>query len=527
MQNQSGSSMMHQAAERFSRQYFLRVCQLYFFSLVTGFNFFGGFFVLILRQMRFYDPGFMVIGVAGLPLCILISIVLAGRCRLSQEKAIAVIDSYNRAGGLSIASFETGDSSWNDHLPGSPEIPVVRANLNRRLPVLLLSFAFLLAAGLVPLYSFNRDEDRVMDLKGLEREAKMQIEALEETAVLPVEEATQLEETLENIISSADSHDPAKTFEALDQLNDKLQKEGAKAAQNAACSLDELERLKEQARQLQQTDPSRQNELKARQNQLEKSFSTSQTAGEMSGKTKNSIKKGLEAVNPDGSPSAEQIRQAARELEKYIEQKAQEKRQMLQKLRKAQVIDQKTFEKLKKEGKIKPVTDFNQLNPDDTIIVAPDQSGNVEQMPGDGSANNPATQGQQGDGQSGQSQSQQGEGQNSSVEGQSGQSGQTGSSMQPGTGEASRGGGSTPVLFNRKSSEHNIRYKDENLPQPGRQSLDDSVAIGIGISAPTVEQNNPAENGPAAQKPGSSSAKTEVILPRHRNVVKNFFERQK
>ncbi|MFZ5951829.1 MAG: hypothetical protein ACOYXC_14050, partial [Candidatus Rifleibacteriota bacterium] len=65
-----------------------RVCQLYFFTLVTGFNFFGGFVVLILRQMRFYDPGFMVIGVAGLPLCILISIGLAGRYRLSHERRL-------------------------------------------------------------------------------------------------------------------------------------------------------------------------------------------------------------------------------------------------------------------------------------------------------------------------------------------------------------------------------------------------------------------------------------------------------
>ncbi|MFZ5951828.1 MAG: hypothetical protein ACOYXC_14045 [Candidatus Rifleibacteriota bacterium] len=409
---------------------------------------------------------------------------------------------------------------------------MVRANLNQRLPVLLLSFAFLLAAGIVPLYNFSRDEDRVMDLKGLESEAKMQIEALEETAVLPAEEAAQLKETLDHIVSSADSHDPAKTFEALDQLKDKLQKEGAKAAQNAASSLDELDRLKEQARQLQQTDPSRQNELKARQNQLEKSFSTSQTAGEMSSEVKNSIKKGLEAVNPDGSPSADQIKQAAQELENYIEQKAQEKQQMLQKLRKAQVIDQKTFEKLKKEGKIKPVTDFNQLNPDDTIIMAPDQPGNAEQMPGNESGNNSASQGQQGQGQGQQGQGQQGqgqqgEGQNGSGEGQSGQSGQSGFSTQPGSGEATRGGGSAPVLFNRKSSEHNIRYKDENLPQPGHQSLIDSVAIGMGISAPMVEQDNSAQNGTAARKPGSSSGKTEVILPRHRNAVKNFFERQK
>jgi hypothetical protein len=98
-----------------------------------------------------------------------------------------------------------------------------------------------------------------------------------------------------------------------------------------------------------------------------------------------------------------------------------------------------------------------------------------------------------------------------------------------GNGGISRGGGSAPLNFNRKSSEHNTSFKDEKLPDPAAVSLEDSVSIGMGISAPTVEAGQASQNlqsDSAAALPGRSSGKNEIILPRHRNAVKKFFERQ-
>lgn len=540
MVNDKSRNAVREAAVEFSRQYLVGVSWLYFISTVTIYNFIAGFVFLILRQMRFFSFDYVGFALAGLPVCLLLSVAMANRRKILPEKALAIVDSFNQAGGLAIASVETDDCSWNQRLPKSVKVPRLTTRFEQRLLLFAASLFFIIAGIKVPLYDFSRNENIKMDLKGMQEKALVQIETLEETGVIDANEAAELKETLEKMVKMADRNDPAKTFEAFDQLNEKILKEGQTAAQKAAQNLEELEQLKEQAQQLQNTDSANQNALKSAQNQLQNSFSASEASQQMPANMKNSINKGLEAVNSDGTPSAGEMKKAAQDLQNYIDQKIQEKRQLAEKLRNAMIIDRKTFEKMMKEGKIKPAGSMEDLKFSDQVYVVEDESGKQQQGAQAGESGQGGQNGESGQsGQSGQS----GETGQSGQSGQSGESGQGGQSGQSGndggagqngnslsgSGSISRGGGSAPLNFNRKSSEHNTSFKNEKLPDPSAVSLEDSVSIGMGVSAPTVEDNQASkatQSDPAAQIPSRSSGKNEVILPRHRNAVKKFFERQ-
>jgi uncharacterized protein YutE (UPF0331/DUF86 family) len=474
---------------------------------ITAWNFFSGFLILVLRQLRFSDINYLGIGTTGLFVCLLIAGQISLKKQMPVEKALAFIDGHNQSGGLIIATAETGDHSWVSRLPKLPEVPGLRARLNRRLPAMVFSILFLLAGITIPILEFTRKNDPGMDLKGLEEKALLQIETLEETEIISETEAEELKETVGQMVKSADKNDPSKTFEAFDQLEEKIRKEGGAAAQNAMSQLEELEKLKNLAEKVQKHDLSDTEGLKNALSDLQNSFSTSKTAQKMSSENKNSLQKALESVDKEGNPSSEEIAKATEQLKNYIQNEVKRMNQMAQKLQKAMIIDQKTFEKLKKEGKIRPLKDGETPQNSQKLILAPQQDGKS----GEGSTMGQGTESNAG----------------SQSEGGEKAGNQNGSKV--GAGGVSRGPGTAPLNYNRKSSEHNIGFRDEQLPQPGLNSLEDSVVIGIGESAPLIETQDPIsadEMDVNVESPEEGSGKSELILPRHRSAVKNFFERK-
>jgi hypothetical protein len=505
--SQENHNSTRSAVKQFCSRYLLWSASLKFLSIITFWNFAFGFLILVLRQLRYEALDFLAFSLAGIPVCLLLTLIIVLKKQLPGEKALAALDSYNRAGGLLLSIAETSDKNWHNKLPAQIQIPPLQANFSKKIPVLLISVIFLLAGIKVPLIGTSRYEDPGMDLQTVAEEAVLKIETLEETETITPEEAQELKETVGKIIESADKNDPSKTFEALDQLEERLSQAAQADTQKSAAKMKEMQNLQEMAKQLQSADPSDLESLKNAAAKLKKNFSGSELAKQMAAEQKDAINKGLEAVGGSDAQTAQQLKKAAEELNSYIEKKAAEMAQNAAKMLKVKLIDQKTMQQLLKEGKIKPVTDLNDPALKDAELFMAPSNGDSQGAAASGS-------GQTGQGSQGQN-------------GNGGQ-GQNGQGESSGSGGISKGGGTAPLNYNRKSSEHDIGYKDELLPAPQALSLEDSVVIGQGIAAPQTEAtdgSNQTSQPHAIQDPARSTGQTELILPRHRNAVKNYFDR--
>ncbi|NCB37436.1 MAG: hypothetical protein EOM80_01595 [Erysipelotrichia bacterium] len=495
---------LNEAVNKLRLHYFAISLAVQTIWLLTLCNFFAGLFFLILRQLQIAEVNFVGFAFACVPVCALLASIRVMRHMISHAQGLAIIDSCNHTGGLLMATYETGDHSWSDRLPESFIIPRLRmrAKLFKRLPPFFLSLIFLLLCIHLPLYLGFTAIDPRINLQEITKNTQIQIETLEETALMKKEEAVELKQALEHIIANSDRNNPAKTFEALDQLQAKLKKESSENARSMIAELAKLGKLDaltdDLTKKAAADNPVESSEAAAA---LKNSLKNSDLEDALSDASRQYLDKAMQQSLVDKQISARELSKLEKELKEYIQKQADKKRLIAEKLAKARLIDKKTFEQLKKEGRIKPVSrsDIEQ-NPDIDLIIAPEEFGNSAKTGGaadDGNAHGAATTGEkQGGGFS--------------------------------SGGVSRGGESAPLNFNRKSSEHNIEFRNEQLPPADSRSLENAVTVGIGVSAPEVDTEDSSAKTPAAESFKQSSrnvGESVIILPRHRSAVKKYFER--
>jgi len=480
-----------QAIVKVQNRHLLCYASAWFFKLLTGWNFIVGFLFLILRQLGFALVDFIGFSIAGLPVCILLAILIAYRRRLNEGKILALLDNHNRCGGLLLAERETGDESWMDQVSENLQIPDFRVNFSARLPNVIFSVVFIILCVVVPVYSGAALKEHRINLGEIKDTLVEQIDTLVETETLSPEKAEELSRALEQIVAGSDRNDPSKTFEALDQLQEKLKKEARQEAQKILSDLEKLGQMNSLAEELKkQTDSS--SEAAESLKEMLKKFAGSQEGKEFM-KQSGEAGKAMEGAMQDGEHSHQAMQEAARQLQDYIDKESEKKELAARKMKNARLIDQQTLEKLLKEGKLKKATLKDIMNnPDAEVFVAPSL---------DGSCNNGGEPGL--------------------AEGQNGQDGQM-----VGSGGAGRDGGSAPLNFNRLTSDHKVKFIDEALPSPNESSLEDSVVIGQGVTAPELLPADHSQSGSVQwNNQQNSAAESEIILPRHRNAVRNFFDR--
>lgn len=467
-------------------------------KLVTAWNFIAGVIFLVLRHLQYFQIDFIGFSAAGLPVCFLAGMAVASRQIVSDEKLVALIDSCNNAGGLLLASFETGDLAWENRTATELQLPEFAVDYTQRLPGLLLSLVFLLLCVNVPVYSLSGKNDPRIQFKEMREAALEQIEILAETGAIEIQEAEILKGTVEQISEASDRNDPSKTFEALDQLQEKLRHESALESQKEMDRLEELGSLSSLADKLSDNQGDLE-KMKEAARELMKQLSQSEMGQKMQQQGAGDLSRSIEKALSDEVFSAEEAQNAAKELKDYIAGQAEKIKESAGKMLKARLIDRQTFEKLQSEGRIKPLTaEELARNPDAEIIVAPGEAG------------------QSGDGKAG--------------EGQSGELQMLLENGQPGIpGGAGRDSGTAPLQYNRKTSEHGVTLTDEQLPAPKGSSLDNSITIGMGITAPQLlsDDNTPSATPVNWKQPGKLSGESDIILPRHRNAVKKYFDRGK
>lgn len=466
MDSQSISAHHDQSIRRFLRKLALLLAFKQSLTLITIWFFAWGAVALVLRAASATPRMRLLWGATGIVVAVIAAAALSRRRLPSRDAVRALLDNRNDCGGLLMAGADADIGAWR-----VPEIalPRLRWRKGRAFGLLAAASAFVLVSLLAPVRFATINAARPMDVSQEVENLSAQIEALKEAQIIQEDRAEALEQKLDQLSQEASGEDPARTWEALDHLNDAVEKAAKEAAETANARQERLARAEALAEGLatgaDQLDSKTMTEAmrtlsKMTQEAIEENESL---AGDLSPET-------LEALK-SGSLKAEHLKDISKAL-------SQSKSALNQKL-----------SKLAKSGRINPnsLKGGARANRRDNSGLANFLKENAEKMSVD------------------EATLQWGEG---------------------GRGGVDRGRGDAAMTWTDGSSEKGAKFKEQVLPPSSVAGLNDSQLLGLSASAPEASTNGVAAHGALnSAASGAGSAYTQTILPRHRGAVKRYFDR--
>jgi hypothetical protein len=467
--NSQSTSARH---DRSIRQFIRRLALLLAFKLsltfITIWLFAWGAVALVLRAASATPRRQLLWGATGIAVAVVAAAALSRKRLPSRDSVRALLDNRNDCGGLLMADADAEVGAWR-----IPEItlPKARWRKGRAFGLLAASFAFALISFLAPVRFATTGPARPMDVSREVENLSAQIEALKEAQILEEARAEALEQKLDQLSQEASGEEPAKTWEALDHLNDAVEKAAIEAAETANARQGRLARAEALAEGLtagaDQLDSKTMTEAmrtlgKMTQDAIKENESL---AGDLSPET-------LEAIK-SGSLKAENLKDVSQAL-------GRSKSALNQKLSKLSQSNQL--------GRINPnsLKGGAQANRRDNSGLAKFLKENAEKM----SVDEATLQ------------------------------------WREGKGGVDRGRGDAAMTWTDGSSEKGARFKEKVLPPSSVAGLNDSQLVGLSASAPTVSTGGVAAHGALnSAASGGGSAYTQTILPRHRGAVKRYFDR--
>ncbi|HEU0177768.1 MAG TPA: hypothetical protein VFV58_26195 [Blastocatellia bacterium] len=465
MNSRSSSAHHDQSIRRFIRRLALLLALKQSLSFVTVWFFIWGAVALVLRAASSTPRRQLLWGAIGVAVAVIAAAALSRKRLPSRDAVRALLDNQNDCGGLLMAGADAEIGGWQ-----IPEItlPRLRWRKARAFGSLAASFAFVLISLLAPVRFATTGAARPMDVSREVENLSAQIEALKEAQIIEEARAEALEQKLEQLSQEASGEDPAKTWEALDHLNDAVEKAAKEAAETANARQERLARAEALTEG-----------LMAGADQLDSKTMTEamRTLGKM---TQDAIKENASLAGDLSPETLEAIRSGSLKAEnlKGVEQAlSQSKSALSQKL-----------SKLSKSGMINPnaLKGGAQANRRDNSGLARFLKENAEKMSVDEAT------------------------------------------LQwcEGKGGVDRGRGDAAMTWTDGSSEKDARFKEKVLPPSSVAGLNDSQLVGLSASAPTVSTSGVAAHGALnSAASGGGSAYTQTILPRHRGAVKRYFDR--
>ncbi len=442
---------------------------------------FGGLVLVVKLTLPEFWQHALWAGVGVLPATVL-GWWLATRQRFTPLEALAVLDSRLQAGGLLLALSEAPDVEWQRRLPQLEELwqrslPKVRpVSFVRRLTLPLL---FAVAAGLIPAREVVA-EPTSFSTAGQQATAELQelFEELEEAKVLEDEDELQINEEIEKLVEETQqtplNHEKWETVDALrERLKLRVDTAGVsvEAARSALSSLaeatsgDMLDVSPEQLEQL------RKESLETLQKLADKGV--------------------FDRMSPD---LKEQLQRLMKDGELQLPEDAGERSELLGEL--SEFLDQESDRLSELRSKCEGQGECQSCGkcengclcsgPEDAACLCPNCSkGKCS-------------------------------------------SGSKSGSGRPGSGGVSRGRGDAPLTWGDESTDENVKFKETILP-PGSEDLPRDEVIGLTISEPDDEA---AASAPRSAARGSTAASGDEIWrrrirPRHRAVVRGYFDREK
>ncbi|MBQ3644057.1 MAG: hypothetical protein II961_05625 [Candidatus Riflebacteria bacterium] len=553
---------------------FMQVCLISVIRFLVYWCFFVGIVVLLFRMFHFNSP-LLSMFLFGFPLAIVYGVDYAYKNRLSEDNCIASIDAYNKAGGLLMTEHETGNRSWKIYRKTKFEIPQIDylQDFKKLFGILIIALLFVWGSFHVPLLNFNKIGGRKINLSKKVTEIRDQIDLLAQEDIITSEEREVLENSLDNIVKNSDKEAPGITFEALDQMSEKLKYEVSEDLKKRIKDIETLHKLEDFVHKAKQKEA----DSKMFNEELEKLKNQLRQMGMNEAQINDFLKQQL-GIDSNSGLSKQQISNVSKNLSNNINQKKLDSSELADKLLDKNLVDEATAEKIKQSLDSKESENSDSGNGENGFFEVGKDNGNQPKQESKQSGQEGKESGQEGSqsgqdgkqsgqegsqsvqeggqsgqeggqpgqeggqsgqeggqsgqegGQSGQKGGQSGQegGQSSQGGGQSsqegGQSGQEGGSNN-GVGGISRGGGQTPMTFGDKASDHNAKYHDETLPSVNPESALGASVIGIGVADPMInkEKEDYTPTNIKSPKKVDNSLNKKNILPKHRNAVKNYF----
>lgn len=465
-----GDASIHTLRSRLARMLALRKAT----ALLTVWGFAWG---TALLALRFAAPGHeraaLIAGAIGIVGAAIAAVVFTRNGVPDDASLRAMIDRDSGAGGLFMAAAEADARAWNAvHI--SPPRHSIRWHAGRPVTFLCVAAIFAWSTLLVP-SRFVRPH-AALDLSTDRERVEEQIETLKQEDILPVETANLLELQLEEIAKSAEGDDPAKAWEAMDNLEESVQRSADSAVESALQSTDAMTKLEAFAGALAEASDSLSPEELA---------SGMQELSEAAQKAAAENKQFAKGLSPELSKAAASGSLTKEQMEKLAQAAGMTKEQIaktLESLNKAGLAEQKT---LRKNASLGNKADQKEL------------AKQLQKNPGSGMGK--------------------------TVEGFCDTPG-----SEAGKGGVSRGPGHAPLLFDGQTAEDAKKFKEIVLPPSAVGDLAESIAIATSPGTPddpdaSVSGGGVIGNGAA----GGGSAARQPILPRHRATVSRYFDRDK
>jgi hypothetical protein len=388
----------------------------------------------------------------------------AWRRRPNSAALRAWLDQQNQCGGLLMAATESALGAWE-----VPDIkaPPLRWRNRAAWGRCALAAGFVAASLLLPVQRPGATAARALDISREAEQLKADLTALQEAGALAPEKSQTLEQQLSQIQQEATGTDPAKTWEALDQLHDALGQTARDAAQHGAQQQQALD----QAAALNDALQSGANQLNE-QTLTEAMQTLASLTQQALQEQAQALPRELQQALQDGKLNASQLQQ----LGQALQQNQGRLNQQLGKLNQSDLI---------KPGELKQGVTAGKR---DNSGLAKHLAENAQKQPlrktlGEWMEN-------------------------------------------PGKGGVTRGRGDAELSFGEMTREEGAKFKEKTLPPAAVSELQNSQLVGLSAAAPAVQTSVAAHGALNQTAAGGGSAYTQTVLPRHKGAVKRYFERK-
>jgi hypothetical protein len=453
--------------DRFRRRiFFFLILNLGIKSLSVWLFVWGSFYIAFRMGGWLSNPVLILSGFSGAGL-VIVGCGIVSYYRLPKKSVVrALLDERGRCGGLLAAGEEYELGEWSEKVPETITVPI-RWRAGKAGVVFLLSVLFCTAGGFVKPAAFLQNPQR----KGIESQSKRiseEIELLKEAEVLTEDQAKDMEEKLAEIEESAEKEEKAESWEAMDHLEetlDKTVKESAESAVNATEKLTQIEAISEMLAE---------GEIKGED--------LSKEAAEMlAAMAKEAMEKGnlpeLSEAMKKALAGKKLTAKQLRKIAKLAKLSKADIERMMKKMCKGGMCSSEALSACKKAGMC------------DKEGLAAFLKGNCE-------------------------------------------SGCLDYGLKlccgsPGRGGVDRGRGDAEMTWSEGTSEDNTSFREEVLNSQQPDNMEESETIAMSKGTPEVEKKREAikRGGFAGGSKSGGEAAGQIILPKHRAAVRNYFER--
>ena len=428
----------------------------------TVWFFIWGVVVLAVRFSGLLTGSWLALGLLGcLPLALIVC-VREWRRRESLSKIRAAYDGLNQFGGVIMAEEVADTSGWQAQL-SAPAMPVLRWKSGRALGLLAMSAAFAGVILALPDRLTVIHAPHSLEIGKLVGELTAEIQTLKDEKILEDKKADETQKKLADLQEKSSGLDPAKTWEALDHIKETDADLAKRAAEEAVNKMANLAAAQTLASAMTSAEGMSQDTADHAASDLASMLKSAKLEeGLLKGTVPQELLDQLNGLNKE-------------QLDKLlgaIQFNKNGLNKSMAHLAKLKLIDPKTLPQCTSNGQC---TNCNAL------------AAFLSTCTNAGSCNI--------------------------------------ASLCYGRGGPGGGGGTGPMTWQDKSSEDNLKFKENALPPAAH--LSDAQFVGVSQSAPQLSADDiTAGHGALASAQASGgSANSQVILPQHRQAIQRFFQR--